>query len=452
MAAAEPRARQPLVFWDIVEESLDEAEFLWNRFEGALLAPNQRLDDLSIWIEDRLAGSIDGLVAAGVAGVDRVLGPALGDKRATRIAVATHALIAGSTAPGLALVSSTLAEAKKPSVREAVRRGLELTDREDFPALLAQLASGATEAGRAAILDAASFRGCFVPIDFAACFSGADVDLQRAAATHLRCAPIPVQTEWIDRALTRLAAAAQPAAVETALLAGHPAAMDYCRDLATADIAANSELLLLLGILGTARDHDRIIVALAKPKQRRAALWALGFAGRKAGAAACVDLLAQGVETKLAAEALSAVTGLDLVNLGMVAEAPPEPEQPVPFEEDDLDADLAGGPEDALPEPDIPAVIRWWAKNQAALDDHTRYLAGRPITFESLQDALVKGPMRRRHAVALEMAIRTGGRYHVPTRDFAAVQRRQMQRFSALPREAFAGPLARDLFRSASGK
>jgi uncharacterized protein (TIGR02270 family) len=333
-----------------------------------------------------------------------------------------------------------------------VRRGLELTDRPDFPTLLTQLAAQTTEAGRAAILDAASFRGCFVPTDFAACFSGADIDLQRAAAAHLRCAPPPVQTEWIDRALNRLTGAAQPAAVETALLLGHPAALDHCRDLATADISATSEMLLLLGILGSARDHDRIIAVLAKPKRRRAALWALGFGGRKAGAAACVDMLAQGQETKLAAEALVAITGVDLVGLEMVAEAPPEPEQPVPFEEDDLDADLAGGPEDALPEPDIPAVIRWWTKNQGSLDDHTRYLGGRPISSESLQEALVQGPMRRRHPVALELAIRTGGRYLVQTRDFGAVQRRQMARFRMLGREDFAGPFGRELLHAARGR
>ncbi|HLK93639.1 MAG TPA: TIGR02270 family protein [Polyangia bacterium] len=452
MAAVEPSAREPLVFWDLVEESLDEAEFLWSRFERALESPNQRLDDLSKWIEDRLAGSIDGLLAAGAAGVDRVLAPALAGKRSARIAAAAHALVAGASAPGIALVGSTLAETKKPAVRDAIRRGLELTDRPDLPALLAQLTAGTTDAGRAAVLDAGSFRGCFVPVDFAACFSGADVDLQRAAAVHLRCAPAPLQTEWIDRALNHLAPGAQPAAVETALLVGHPSALDACRALASADIAARSEMLLLLGVLGSAKDHERIIGALAKRKRRRAAIWALGFAGRKAGAAACVDLLAQGVETKLAAEALVAITGVDLAGLEMVAKAPPEPEQPIPFEEDDLDADLAGGPEDELPEPDIPAVIRWWAKNQGALDEQTRYLGGRPITFESLQAALVGGPMRRRQAIALELAIRTGGRYVVQTRDFAATQRWQMARFTGLPPEAFSGPFGRELVRAARGR
>jgi uncharacterized protein (TIGR02270 family) len=451
LPAAEPRRPAPPVFWDIVEESLDEAEFLWSRWEAALVAPNQRLDDISTWIEDRLSGSIDGLMAPGVAGIDRVLGPALESDNPSRIAAAAHALIAGGTVEGIALFRATLAKAEPP-VRTAMRRGLELVDRADIQPLLAELATGSTDEVRAAVLDAASFRHCFVPIDLKACFSSADVDLQRAAAAQLRFAPTPLQVEWMDRALQRLAPAAQPAAVETALLAGHPGALDLCRDLATADIAARSEMILLLAMLGNSRDHDRIVSMLAKPDRRRAAVWTIGFAGRKAGAAACVDLLAQGVEIKLAAEALATITGLDLLASGMVAAAPPESEEPIAFEDDDLDADLVGGPEDALPEPDIPAIIRWWSKNQTALDDHTRYLGGRPITFESLQEALERGPTRRRHPVASELAIRTGGRYLVQTRDFVGVQRRQMRRFPALPREAFTGPLARYLFRSASGK
>jgi uncharacterized protein (TIGR02270 family) len=451
LPAAEPRPPAPPVFWDIVEESLDEAEFLWNRWEAALVAPNQRLDDISTWIEDRLLGSIDGLVAPGAAAIDRVLAPALESDRPSRVAAAAHALITGGAIEGIACFSQALVEAE-PAARKAMRRGLELADRVDIQTVLAELATPSTDERRAIVLDAASFRHCFVPIDLQACFSSPHVDLQRAAAAQLRFAPVPVQAEWLDRALQRLAPAAQPAAVETALLAGHRAALDLCRDLATADIAARSEMILLLAVLGTSRDHDRIVSALAKPDRRRAAIWALGFAGRKAGAAACVDLLAQGVEIKLAAEALAAITGLDLVASAMVAAAPPESEEPIAFEDDDLDADLVGGPEDALPEPDIPAIIRWWSKNQTALDDHTRYLGGRPITFESLQEALERGPARRRPPVATELAIRTGGRYSVQTRDFVGVQRGQMRRFSALPREAFTGPLARDLFRSASGR
>jgi uncharacterized protein (TIGR02270 family) len=326
-----------------------------------------------------------------------------------------------------------------------MRRGLELANRDDALAALAKLAGDASDSVRASLLEAASFRRRFMAIDFGACFSSADVDLQRAAAAHLRFAPASVQVEWIDRALSRIASAAQPAAVETALYVGHPSALEACRDLATADIAPSAEMLLLLAMLGTPRDHDRVTDTLANVDRRPLAVWALGFAGRKAGAAACIDLMAQGLETKLAAEAFAAITGLDLFGGGMVTAAAPEPKEPITFEADDLDADLSPRPEDLLPEPDVPAIIRWWVQSQKRFDDQTRYIGGRPITFELLQQLLVDGPMRRRHAIATELSIRTEGCYQVQTRDFTAVQRQQMGGFSTLPREAFAGALARKL-------
>lgn len=439
----------PPVFWDIVEDSLEEAEFLWRRFEAALVAPDQRLDDIATWIHDRLLGGIDGLVVSGTPGIDRILAPVLeegGDPH--RVAVVAHALAVSGTPPALERIAAALSGARPP-VRMAVRRGLELANRDDMQPMLARLVEGANNSARAALLEAASFRRCFLPTDFGACFGSANTDLQRAAAEHLRCAPIHVQREWIDRALHHLVPAAKPTAVETALLLGRPDALDVCRDLATADIAAKPEMLLLLAMLGTPRDHERVVAALAKPDRRRAAVWALGFAGRKSGAAACVDLMAQDLETKLAAEAFVAITGVDLVALGMVGPAKAEADEPVAFEADDLDVDLVGGPEDRLPEPDVPSIIRWWGKNQRAFDDQARYLGGQPMTFESLQQALDTGPTRRRHAIARELAIRTGGRYRVETRDFPDVQRRQMNLFGSLSRDAFGGAFARELPRPA---
>ncbi|HEX3307558.1 MAG TPA: hypothetical protein VHS32_15030, partial [Streptosporangiaceae bacterium] len=93
-------------------------------------------------------------------------------------------------------------------------------------------------------------------------------------------------------------------------------------------------------------------------------------------------------------------------------------------------------------------LIRWWAKHQGRFDDHTRYLGGQPITFEILQQALIDAPMRRRHAIAAELAIRTDGRHQVQTRHFTAVQRRQMNDLARLPRTAFSGTYARKLARA----
>lgn len=447
MIASEPRSSAPPVFWALVEESLDEAEFLWRRWESALIATDQRLSDVSTWIEDRLLGSIDGLVVAGDAGIDRVLAPALEADDPHRVAAAFHAVIRTAAPVGAQLFASQF-EGASAEKRWALRRGLELAARDDgVEAFLGQLATRASEPARAAAIDAASFGGRFLRIDFRACFSGGPV-LQRAAATHLRHAPAALQVEWIDYALNRLSPTAQPAAVETALLAGHPAGLDACRELAAAQIAPSNDMLILLAMLGSDADQGLVMDLLAKPNRRRHAVWSLGFAGRKDSAAACIDLLAQGLEVKVAAEAFAAITGLDLAAEGMIAPEAPEPDEPVAFEDDDLDADLGPRPEDRLPQPEIPALIRWWSQNQTRFDRETRYIGGQPITFELLQRSLEHGPMRRRGPIASELAVRTENRYSVQTLDFTHTQKRQMGVFHTLPRDVFAKPMARVLTRS----
>jgi hypothetical protein len=85
-----------------------------------------------------------------------------------------------------------------------------------------------------------------------------------------------------------------------------------------------------------------------------------------------------------------------------------------------------------MPRPDITGVKRWWETQRPRFKDGVRTLGGRPVTLAVLQAALTTAPMRRRHAVALELAARTGGRYDVATRAFTTVQTTQMRGFEAV--------------------
>jgi hypothetical protein len=155
-------------------------------------------------------------------------------------------------------------------------------------------------------------------------------------------------------------------------------------------------------------------------------VWALGFAGGLAAAEACLELLAQELHPALAAEALGAITGLDLQREGLVVPS-----------------------EDPLPLPDIPGVIRWWNRNRLRFSADERYLGGRPRTADGIQEALEHGPTRRRPPLALEMAIRTSRRYVVTTDAFGTQQRREMAAYGTLqpahlrshPRARFFSPL-----------
>jgi uncharacterized protein (TIGR02270 family) len=154
------------------------------------------------------------------------------------------------------------------------------------------------------------------------------------------------------------------------------------------------------------------------------AVWAAGFAGTVAAADACVSAMRSGHERilRLAGEAFSAITGLR-IERHFAAEEPAEPEEPIPFELEDLDADLVPAPERSLPLPDPHEVVRWWRRQREGLRPGTRYLDGRELGAESLLAALEAGPMRRRHAHALDLAIRTRGALRIPTRAWTRDQR-----------------------------
>jgi hypothetical protein len=100
---------------------------------------------------------------------------------------------------------------------------------------------------------------------------------------------------------------------------------------------------LVLGALAGSREHEHrdLLKALGSEPLAPVATWALGFAGTRDAADACVDLLRQERLAQLAFEAFCAITGVDFKANRLTVPAPEEnTESAVPFEQDDLDADL----------------------------------------------------------------------------------------------------------------
>jgi uncharacterized protein (TIGR02270 family) len=426
----------PPVAWSIVEESGDEAEFLWQRRDAMLDAPNCTLSDVEAWAEDRLLGALDGLVVAGEAGVDRVLGPMLTSDESARVSVSAWALLSTGSAAAVDVFRTAFLAATGARLT-ALRRGLELV-----PAAIPTLGlstQAASPAALAAYLEACTFaRRSLDGQDLAGLLARRDVEIQRAVAYGLRFAPVEVQRACYPVFLTLSDSEARGLAVESYAVAGFPQAKTECRSecrmLAAAEIRGSARMLLLLAVVGSASDHRVVVKALGKEARQRDAIWALGFGGRRDGADACIELLAQDRHVRLAAEAFCAITGLDLAASGLVVPPPPEPDEPVSFEEEDLDANLEPQPEDALPMPAIDGVIAWWKQHRPRFDPSLRYLGGRPADLHGVHDLLMRGPTRRRHALALELAVRSEGRLQVETRTLVAEQRRQLAAFANGPR------------------
>jgi uncharacterized protein (TIGR02270 family) len=425
----------PPVSWSLVEESLDEAEFLWSWREAALDAHDETPDGVEQRIEDRLQGAIEGLCVPGPSEIDRLLrllAPALDRGEPAIVAVAAHALLAGGSGEGFDCVAAAFWAASGVRL-ESLRRGLEL-----IPAAAPYLgliapSRHAPDGARAAFLEASAFRGLPIEPHVGELVASANAELQRAASRLLRHAPRTVADEPLTRAFGCTDGRAREIAVESGLILGLPEAWRIGRALALADVNGSGALLPALAMLGTAADHDGVLRMLGRPARQRDAIWALGFGGRRSGADACLDLLAQQQHAGLATEAFCAITGLDLARAGLIAaRAAAEDEddgagdETPPFEDDDLDAALVPRAEDRLPEPDVSGMIRWWNGNRARFDPSVRYLGGQPTSLPRLAAALAGGPMRRRAPIAFELAVRTRGRLQIQTRAFLGEQRRRL--------------------------
>ena len=444
-------ARAPAPLIDVVVESLDEAEFLWRTWEQELDSPLRDLEAVWFWVEQRLQGALDGVQVAGDAAIDDLLVPALREPESRSRAIAAAYVLACEASPRAvdALVSASVSE--DDVTQSALARGVQLAPAMS-PLLEAVLAKRG-DRGAALCLEASNFqqRPAGPALDVVAALRAGDAGVRSAAIRALRhLAPAEASAMYpaIGGALAAPDLAVRDAALETGMILGLPAAWARCLELAAAPGAAGQRARLLVALLGTERDQRVLLNATGDEPSRRDALFALGCAGTPEAADACLQIGGAVPElARLATDSFVAVTGVDLAAEGLLAPPPPAAaDEPIAFEEEDLDADLRPTPDQALPLADWPRLTSWWQRQQRRFAAGRRYLRGQPLDALSVQRFLREGSMRRRHATALEVAVRSGGRHQVETRAFAREQRRQLSALATLDARALsASPLVRQL-------
>jgi uncharacterized protein (TIGR02270 family) len=429
--------------WDILEEHLHEAAFRWNQWEHSLDAPDYTLDEVAE-LEEHVAAHVDGLVLGGERVAERLLVPALADEP-ERVAAAALALLQAEGPFGPAALLAALPSAEPPALA-ALRRAFELAPTPaipaDLPALLKK--EDAVPELLALVLDTLGTHGrATAPL----CTPFLTHPEPAVAAAALRAAArarLPLDTAVLQRALDSGEPAPRDAALLAGLMGGQRVAWAACQSAIESRAPGSPLPLLLIGMSGEERDVKRLLDLLPDEKLRPRVLFALGFSGRVAAADACVELLRHKPVAALAAEAFSAITGLRIAE-EYAAPREEEDEALPPLEEEDLDADLSSKPEDALPRPQPERVTAWWQQERPRLDARQRYLAGQPFTPQALLDALASAPMRRRHALALELALRSRGAIQVPTRAFVAHQLDALKAARSAPASSFSRPFAEGL-------
>lgn len=410
------RLRTDLILnWGQYETHLDEAAFFWGQWEQELTAPDAVLTEVAE-SEERLLARLDALVLGGERVAERLLRPALASDEPERLSVAVFALLSGGWRWGPDVVLELLGEAG-PEALGAIQRALELLDTDALPAWLPSLLSRGALPLQALALDVLGTHGITPGVPLAGFVTGAP---QVAAAALRASTRLGVRLDWppLRQALASPEAPVRDAALVDALLSGHREAWTVCQEQAAARGRELGLPLLLLSLGAGPAAASLLREPLQEPRLRPDALWALGFNGHVSAAEACLEYLADEKVGHLAAEAFCAITGLVLAGRCVSGAEVPEPD-----EDEDTPPEPGGhpAPGPGLPQPDPGAIRAWWEARKR-LDPAVRYLRGEPWTPAILLQGLWTEPMRRRPALALEVALRSQGAFQLRPRAFARHQ------------------------------
>jgi uncharacterized protein (TIGR02270 family) len=407
---------------DLIEESFDEAVFLWSHWERELTSLTRNLDEVWSWTEDRLHGALDGVRVAGEGVVD-LTSTRLRSEDRGEIAVSTGVLAERTEERATDALAAALAAAEGDRLRAMVR-SLELLGSGPGLRAAASALAARGSVGAAALCRLKAHRRAAMGDEVKTAYASGIPEFQADAVRATRHASSHQFDELIVAALRSDDAAVRSAAVEAGMCQGARGAWEAAKRLARPLDAGAAPYLKMLALFGKAEEHDIVYAALPVPGLQSHAIWALGHIGTVRAAESCLAGMRHEKLARACGEAYCWITGADLVRDRLERQETP---RDVPaFEEDDLGANLVPEPETLWPLPDPDAAQKHWLARSSGFTADVRHIHGRPVTGDVLLAIVETGPMLRRPDLVLELQARTRGRYDVETRAFASRQRQMM--------------------------
>jgi uncharacterized protein (TIGR02270 family) len=190
----------------------------------------------------------------------------------------------------------------------------------------------------------------------------------------------------------------------SALLAGYSSTIQQLQAIASSPGPYRERALNMalrrLGLHSARAWHQQLA---RDPQTLRMAVIGAGIIGDPALIPWLIDHMSIPPIARVAGEAFTMITGVDLAYEDL------DCKQPEDFEagpnEDPADDDVGMDPDERLPWPDVVLIEGWWAKRHEEFAPGVRYLLGKPITIEWAERVLRIGKQRQRAAAALELAI-----------------------------------------------
>jgi uncharacterized protein (TIGR02270 family) len=406
---------------DLIDECLDEATFLWQRWEADLSSASRNLDDVWNWTEDRLLGALDGVRVASENMLEPLIAGAMASEDGFRQTAAANALATAPARNARHLLASAVRDATGPQLA-ACMRGIEVANLDGSFTPVSKVLSSSGPEHSAALCRLKAFRRASLGAELATAFESRVTSLQVEVMRAARHLPQEYVGAWVATGLKHEHAAVRAAAIESGISRRIPnawtAALEYVRQ----PRAETSRLLPLVAMLGGAAEHKLVLDSVTDASVQRAALWSLGHIGTRDAAETCLLAMKNPKLARMGGEAYCTITGADFERDKLTAPEPEDPPTPA-FEKDDLDANLVPRPEELWPLPDANLVRKHWAEVSPRFQPGRRYLRGLPHDGQAMLAAIVNGPMLRRPDHIFEMFVRSEGRFDVEPRASAPVQK-----------------------------
>ena len=153
--------------------------------------------------------------------------------------------------------------------------------------------------------------------------------------------------------------------------------------------------------------HEWLQKLSKSPSLRRLAVTGYGVIGDPVSIPWLMEIMAEPEFARVAGESFTMITGVDIAYEDL------EGEWPESFEagpsENPQDEDVDMDPDEDLPWPEPELISEWWNRNKGQFQSGSRYILGKFITPEHLQNVLKNGFQRQRAAAAIELAIMNPG-------------------------------------------
>jgi uncharacterized protein (TIGR02270 family) len=314
---------RPPAILDILEEHLNELDFLWEQRERFVFSPDWRLKELAAH-EGRAEAHLDGLRIGAANSVD-IARPALMADETGLATAATFVMMAFDRVEFEHEVLQALKSAP-PKGRDGIRIGLHHCDIKRLAAELADLATTGESAVRAAALDILAFHRLPPPKGIPMLLGDPDPHVRRLVYDAAGRFGGPWSYDVLRDALDGDVPFLRVAALRASARMGLVGLDDSCRQAGTRLQNPVPEALEFLGVLGNAKELPILINCMTRPELAPAALSGMGKLGSVAAIPTLLDATARETIAHAACRAFVRMTGVaaDEISSGD-ATAPPDP-------------------------------------------------------------------------------------------------------------------------------